>query len=137
MEKSKTALFIGHRECVGLDIGRVRGEVERLINCGVENFLNGGQGEFDRICARCVFDLKKDYPLIKNILVIPYLTFKSPQTELFDEIIYPEGLEKYHFKAAIGKRNEYMVENSSHAVCFVKYSYGGAAKTLQFAQKMN
>lgn len=66
--------------------------------------MSGGQGGFDRLCGRCVYELKKEYPHISNYLVIPYLSFNVYNSELFDSIIYPDDFEKYHFKAAIPAR---------------------------------
>lgn len=71
------------------------------------DFLSGGQGGFDRLCGRCVYELKKEYPHINNYLVIPYLSFNVYDKELFDSIIYPDGFEKYNFKSAIPARNRY------------------------------
>ena len=52
-----------------------------------------------------------------------------------DDIIYPEGFEKYHFKAAIPARNRYLVDNAAYALCYVTHGWGGAAQTLKRAQK--
>ena len=49
--------------------------------------------------------------------------------------IYPEGFEKYHFKAAIPARNRYLVDNAAYALCYVTHGWGGAAQTLERAQK--
>ena len=79
--------------------------------------------------------LKEKYPHIENILVIPYLTFNVNNKELFDETLYPDGFEKYHFKAAIVKRNRYLVDNSKYAICYVTHDWGGAAQTYKYAKK--
>lgn len=135
MKKETTAIFIGHRECYGVSCEVVRNETIKLIERGVTDFLKGGMGSFDRICARIVFDLKKKYPHIKNHLVIPYLTYNITEESFFDSVIYPEGFEKYYFKAAIPARNKYLVDNSAYAICYVKHSWGGAAQTLKWAAK--
>ena len=134
-EKKATATFIGHKECYGVQAEDVRREVEKLIASGVTDFLNGGMGGFDWMCARVVSDLKKSYPQIRNYLVIPYLTFNIAELKYFDDIIYPEGFEKYHFKAAIPARNRYLVDNAAYALCYVTHGWGGAAQTLKRAQK--
>ena len=46
-----------------------------------------------------------------------------------------EGFEKYHFKAAIPARNRYLVDNAAYALCYVTHGWGGAAQTLERAQK--
>ena len=135
MDKETTAMFIGHKECYGLDEGKLLSAIVGLIDEGYMEFLCGGMGNFDMTCARRVKGLEKAYPHIRCYLVIPHLTFNISGKDYFDEIIYPEGFEKYHFKAAIPKRNKYMVDNSSAAVCYVTHDWGGAAKTYSLAVK--
>ena len=127
------ATFIGHSRC-SLSLDEVKTEVRRMIGEGATKFLNGGMGAFDALCARAVKDLKSEFPYIESLLVIPYLSYKCSFENVFDGSVYPEGLEKYHFKAAIIKRNEYMVESSQMALCYV-YALGGAAKTYKRAKK--
>ena len=133
--KEQTALFIGHGECYGVRREGVSAAARELIEKGVKDFLCGGMGDFDWIAARAVYELKSEYPDITVNLVIPYLTFNIRNKELFDEIIYPEGFEKYHFKAAILQRNRYMVKESAYALCYVTHGWGGAAKTFEYAKK--
>lgn len=130
-----TAVFIGHNECFGLCMNKLNKVIIECINDGVTQFLSGGQGGFDRICATAVYNFKKEYPHIKNILVIPYLSFNVFNKEIFDEIIFPDGFEKYHFKAAIPQRNKYMVNHSDVAICYIQHGWGNAVKTYSFARK--
>ncbi|MBQ5590665.1 MAG: DUF1273 family protein [Clostridia bacterium] len=132
--KNSTATFIGHRECFYLDVEKLKNEIEALICSGYKRFLFGGMGCFDLICAKCVYKLKQKYSNVTSALVIPYLTFNIEEDYLYDEIIYPNNFEKYYFKAAIIKRNEFLVDNSSIAICFVKYN-GGAKRTYEYALK--
>ena len=92
-------------------------------------------GGFDWMYAHIVFDLKKKYPQIRNYLVIPYLSFNIRKPKYFDSVIYPEGFEKYHFKAAIPARNRYLIDNSAYAICYVTHGWGGAAQTFERAKK--
>ena len=133
--KENTATFIGHNECYGVDRNAIRMAVISLIEKGVTDFLNGGMGGFDWLCARVVYELKNDYPQIRNSLVIPYLTFSIRNKDLFDDVIYPDGFEKYHFKAAIPKRNRYLIDNSAYAICYVKHGCPPPAKTYEIAKK--
>ena len=134
MIKNKTAMFIGHGE-IYKDIGlTVKREIIKLVEEGVDTFLNGGMGDFDMICANCVNSIKNIYPNIRQYLVIPYLTVKIKNKEKFDNIIYPD-LEECYYKAAIPKRNEWMIKNSSYAVCYIEHEWGGAAKTYKKALK--
>lgn len=133
--RNNAALFIGHNECYGASAQRVEQAIIDLINKGVTVFMSGGQGGFDRMCASCVYRLKQQYPHIINCLVIPYLTFNIFDKDIFDEIVYPEGFERYHFKAAIPARNKYMVDNATFAICYVNHGWGGAAQTYGKAIK--
>ena len=95
--RDKTATFIGHKDCYGVQEEVVRSYIIELIESGVTEFLCGGMGSFDWMCARIVYKLKKQYPQVRSFLVIPYLTFNVLDREYFDDLIYPEGFEKYHF----------------------------------------
>ena len=131
----KTAVFIGHNNCFGLTNEQLENAIIDCIGKGVTEFLSGGQGGFDKMCALTVFSLKKRYPEIKNILVIPYLTFNVFKKEIYDEIRFPEGFEKYYYKFAIPERNKYMVKESDVAICYVYNICGNAMRTYEFAQK--
>ncbi len=135
LTRNTTATFIGHSECYGVNPQEVRGEIIKLIECGVCEFLCGGMGQFDKMCAGLVAELKGTYRDIHSYLVIPYLTFRVNNDRLYDSIIYPEGFEKYHFKAAIPARNRFLVDNSSYAICYVTHDWGGAARTFARAKK--
>nr|WP_317412343.1 hypothetical protein [uncultured Solibaculum sp.] len=133
--KIKTAVFIGHRSCPDLDQRRVRHEIEKQIWDGTTRFLCGGMGQFDWICARCVASLKRDYPAVQSSLVIPYPSFSVLEPSYFDHILYPRELGQWDFKSVIPKRNQYLVDNASLAICYVNHDRGGAAKTYQYARQ--
>ncbi len=107
--------------------------VEDLIKNGATEFLIGGYGTFDKLSAKITKKLQEKYSHIKSILVIPYLNRKY-DLSLYDDTIYPP-LENTPLRFAISKRNQWMVENSEILVAFVKYDWGGAAKTLSFAMQ--
>ena len=106
-------------------------EAERLINNGADTFLLGGYGNFDYLCAQAVKKLKDKYPHITSILVIPYLN-RTYNDELYDLTEYPP-LERVPPRFAISKRNEYMVQKADVVIAYVKYDFGGASTTLNYA----
>ena len=128
-----SCVFIGHSEAYGVDSMKLYKTIENAIEQGVTLFLNGGMGHFDYMCAQTVAELKKEYSDIRSELVIPYLTFQPRTMKYFDSSIYPDGFEKYHFKAAIPKRNRRMVDQSQMAICYVTHGWGGAAQTMKYA----
>ncbi len=137
MDKDKTAVFIGHSDCP-LSVEDIIPFIEQEIMNGVDTFLNGGQGAFDRTCAQAVHSLQKDYPKLKSILVIPYHNFRIFDETLFDEIITPDtsnSVSYTGYKTAIPKRNRFMIEKSSAAICYVNHISGGAYNTYKLAQK--
>ena len=130
-----TVTFCGHNDIYyDSDIEqKLTTIVEELIVNGATEFLSGGYGAFDILSAKIIKNLQKKYPHIKSILVIPYLDRKY-DTSMYDETIYPP-LENTPPKFAISKRNQWMVQNSETLVAYVRYSWGGAAKTLLFAKQ--
>ena len=130
-----TATFIGHRECPDLDRSRISEQVKNLIDAGYDKFLCGGMGQFDWLCAKCVSELKSEFPHIKSHLIIPYLNFNTQNISYFDEIIYPVCISNYHFKSAILQRNKYLVNSSDAAICYINHDSGGAAVTYELAIK--
>ena len=111
-------MFAGHRQVFESKIEeKIRNALESLVEMGSRLvFLNGGMGQFDALCASAVCSLKKRHPEkeIQLCLVIPYLSDKinaekSFLQAVYDEILMPEGLEYAHYKAAISKRNRWMV----------------------------
>ena len=60
--KEKTATFIGHRQCTGLDTENLRNEIEGLVQKGVCIFLNGGMGSFDWTCGAILLCIVLCYP---------------------------------------------------------------------------
>lgn len=137
-DTGSTALFIGNRDCFQVRESDIEAAIIQAIQYGVDTFLSGGQGHFDRISALTTHKLKEQYPFIKSYLLIPYRTFKDYNAELYDEIIFPfeEHIESYYtYIGNIQKRNKKMVEMSSVAICYVHNTTGGAAKTLDYAIK--
>lgn len=67
MNKENTAVFIGHNECYGVTSEQIKEAIVSLIDKGVTEFLSGGQGGFDRLCGRCVYELKKRVSTYKQL----------------------------------------------------------------------
>ena len=99
----------------------------------------GRNGEFDLFAASIVKRIKKelDNSSCSVTLVLPYKVKDIEYYEkYYDDIIIYENEERLHPKAAIAKRNGWMVENSDLLICFVDHNSGGAYKALQYAQKL-
>ena len=106
-----------------------------LIEGGATTFYLGGYGAFDGLAAAAVRRQKETYPHIELILVLPYLD-REIDASRYDGTIYPP-LEKVPRRYAIVRRNEWMVRESDVVISGVLHSWGGAARTLEFAQRKN
>ena len=111
----------------------IRTVLRDLIAEGADTFYLGGYGSFDSIAAAAVRDLKKEFPAIHSILVIPYLD-REYNKELYDGSLYPP-LEGVPLRFAISKRNEWMIDQADVVVSGVDHDWGGAATTLKYAQR--
>ena len=138
----KTCCFAGHADIFNKDEVKIKlkNEIINLIeNENVTTFYSGGKGDFDLLCGHTIGELKKDYPFIKSYLILPYPsirkdTYSKGFIETFDNSIYP-SLENIPIRFAILKRNEWMINNSDFLIAYVRHSWGGAYKTLEYAQK--
>ena len=96
-------------------------------------FLCGGYGDFDNVSLLACHEVKEKRPNSEIAFVTPYLK-NLTKNELYDTIIYP-SLENIHPRYAISKRNEWMVEKADLVIAYVKYTYGGAYKTMLYTQR--
>lgn len=101
-------------------------------------FYLGGYGDFDKICLHTLKNLKNQFPTIKICFITPYIANNysklNSAKDQYDEIIYPP-LENTPPKFAISKRNQWMIEQSQLVIAYVKYNWGGAFQTLNYAKQ--
>ena len=139
--KEKICCFAGHSSVFGKkDLSeKLKKEIVNLIeNHNVTTFYSGGKGDFDWLCAHMIDDLKKDYPFIKSYYILSYMPKEKDEYDnalkIFDDTIYP-NIEKVPPRFAIIKRNKWMIDNSDFLIAYVENHFGGAYKTLQYAEK--
>ena len=133
--------FCGHSNCLFSDEEKEKlkqlliKETRKNPTC---KFYLGGYGDFDSLCLRTLRELKTDLPNIELLFITPYLDKNYSKLELakyyYDDIIFPP-IESVPRKFAILKRNEWMVDSANLVIAYVKYSWGGAAKTLEYAKR--
>lgn len=139
-----TCTFAGHREVYAayLDAKLEQAIADILLTDTKFVFYTGGMGEFDARCAAAVRTAKRRNPQldIQLCLVLPYLIQKINEDKdyyehAFDRIIVPFELAEVHHKAAITKRNRWMVDSSDYLIAFVYRDFGGAYATLKYANQ--
>ncbi len=129
-----TITFCGHSQVSDQDkiIKWLDMLLPSLIEGGAKVFYLGGYGDFDRLAAAAVRRQKSVYPYIESVLVLPYLD-KKFDAAAYDSTTYP-SLEKVPPRYAIVRRNQWMIRESDVVVSGVIHSWGGAAKTLDYAK---
>ena len=111
--------------------------IEIIINNPNAKFYLGGYGDFDNLCLRTLHEIKKDFHNIELLFITPYLDENYSKLtyakQHYDGIIFPP-IEKVPRRFAILKRNEWLVNSADLVIAYVRYSGGGAAKTLEYAK---
>lgn len=142
---NKICCFAGHSELYDTEkiYMRLVSKLDELIEKeNVNEFWVGNYGTFDKLSAKAVRELKRKHKQIQLNLVIPYLTseineLKELYYNNYDNIIVADIPEKTPKKVQIIKCNQYMVTKSQFLICYVKHLWGGAAKTLEYANGKN
>lgn len=108
---------------------------------GVSLFFTGGMGDFDSAFSSAVRSVKQKHSDIKLILVKPYFsnelnTNKTFYETSYDDVIVPNELMGVHYKAAIQKRNRWMVDRSDFILSCIYRDFGGAYQTIRYAKRI-
>ena len=142
-----TCCFTGHRALPPEERGAIAYQLEQtvimLIQAGIRFFGAGGARGFDTLAAQTILKLRRKYPHIKLILVLPCLSqtqgwrdedikvYESINTAA-DKVTYTS--EKYT-QGCMHKRNRHLVDHSSICVCYLTEDRGGTAYTVNYAKK--
>jgi len=136
--------FAGHREVYQSMIDeKIEKTIEELLQTDNEFiFFTGGIGEFDSKCASAVRAAKLKFPNLKIslALVLPYMsnrlnTDKAYYEYYYDEIVIPSELCGVHYKAAIQRRNRWLVDRADYIIAYIYREFGGALETVKYARK--
>ncbi len=134
--------FAGHSEIYDVNVEEITriAAVKLIEECMVREFWVGNYGQYDKLAASIVRKLKKQYTHIKLVLVIPYLTKEINENAFeyknkYDEIIVADIQPNTPVRYRLLKANEYMIDKCEYLLAYVKHSWGGAAKTLKYAQR--
>jgi uncharacterized phage-like protein YoqJ len=151
-DKTIKVTFCGHKEVLVESniLGKLTDSLEVLLTAATDASANthyifycGGYGAFDRLASKAIDAVRSKYPTVQveKIFVTPYITpayqeKNAYMKKFYDEIVYPP-LESVPLRFAISRRNEWMVDNSDIVYAYVTHSWGGAAKTLEYAKRKN
>ena len=129
--------FIGHRDAEYGLLPQIEAAVLRHITeYGVQEFVVGQYGAFDRMAAGAVLRAKPQFPAVSLSILLPYhpsvRSFRAP--EGYDRTLYPPGMEQVPHRAAIIRANRYMVDNSDYLIACVRHP-GCARDVLEYARR--
>ena len=136
--------FIGHRQIPSAAEENVRNAAEAfLLETERAVFLTGGMGAFDTAASRAVRSLKMQYPrreislrlILPSMRYVPKPEYMFLYEDLYDEILVCEASDGAHFKAMIGIRNRWMIDQADLVIAYVRYDYGGAYQALNYAKR--
>lgn len=153
--KEKTVAFTGYRtskmfngvsdaNLINVIITEAFIVVKELHEKGYTTFLTGMSEGFDLIAAETVLKLKESCPDVQLVAVIPFRG-QEKQYSVKDKLTYAHVL-KYadHCELLAGeyidndqylRRNVFLLEHSSHLVCYYDGQRGGTMYTVNRAEK--
>ena len=132
----RTACFFGHRDVTHDIRAKLQFIIEQLITEEqINSFYVGHQGQFDSMVYSILKELKVKYPHIRYTVVLAYMPDEHIKEVYGEDTLYPDGLETVPRRFAISKRNDWMIQHSGYAVCYVHKITGGAVKFREKARK--
>ncbi len=148
VDKMKVACFSGHRK-LPEDCAELRTNLEKaiisLIKRGVVFFGCGAALGFDQEAATAVLKLKKDYPHIRLVMVLPCspeeqsLKWNEQQKkryyDLLDRADKVRILSPRYTKSCMLDRNRHMVDCSAYLICYLREQHGGTFYTVNYAEQ--
>lgn len=148
VDKFKVACFSGHRK-LPEDCTELRANLEKailtLINQGVVFFGSGAAVGFDQLAATTVLKLKKDYPHIRLVMVLPCspneqsMKWNREQREHYEKLL--EQADKIrqvspkYTSTCMFERNRRLVDCSAYLICYLRENIGGTFYTVNYAEQ--
>lgn len=151
MQKSmreQTCCFTGHRDIAQDEKQEIKRQLERilrsLIGKGIRYFGSGGARGFDLMAADVVLQLKKEFPHIRLIMVLPcrHQTrgWRGEDVRHYDRILTQADkvvyVQEKYSPGCMQKRNRHLVDNSAVCVAYCTRKTGGTAYTVEYAHKV-
>ena len=145
--RAQTCCFTGHRDIPQDEKQEIKRQLERilrsLIGKGIRYFGSGGARGFDLMAADVVLQLKKEFPHIRLIMVLPCRDqtrgWKGEDIRHYERILTQADkvvyLQEKYSPGCMQKRNRHLVNHSSVCVAYCTRNTGGTAYTLRYACK--
>lgn len=143
----KTCCFTGHRDIPEEKKPQIRQllrqTIRNLIQEGICFFGTGGALGFDTLAAEEVLYMRREFPNIKLIMVLPCRDqtrgWKPEEVKRYECILTAANkvvyVSEYYTLGCMHKRNRHLVDHSSVCVAYCTKSTGGSAYTLAYAKR--
>lgn len=148
-KRQRTAFFTGHRsirEAPLLVEQKTVNAVEKLIQNGYLYFGAGGARGFDALASEAVLKLKKQYPQIHLILVLPFdnqyeheRNWSEPEIRQYQRLKL--GASKVVVLAPVyrvgiyNRRNRHLANHSSMCIAYMVRENSGTGYTVNYARE--
>lgn len=145
--RAQTCCFTGHRslsheEKLKVAV-RLREIIVEQIKAGVVFYGAGGALGFDTLASQTVLDMKKEYPQLRLILVLPCEDqtrgWRSEDIAVYvdikrrsDKVVY---VSREYTQDCMHRRNRHLVDHSGTCICYLTRSSGGTAYTVDYARR--
>ena len=141
-----TCCFTGHRELPAQGMQALRRRLEEtlreLIAQGFRYFGAGGALGFDTLAAQMVLALRREYPAVRLILVLPCRDqargWNQAQQQEYsriqaqaDKVVY---IQERYAPGCMHRRNRHLANASSVCVCYLTKQRGGTKYTVGYCR---
>ena len=142
---AETVCFTGHRGIPKTEAlyipGKLKKQLEELIESGAFRFRAGGAVGFDTVAALSVLELREKYPHIMLDLILPCRDQTKSWNEIdkrvYDYIISQatsiEYVTERYTSWCMHERNRRLVNGSQVCIAYLTHSSGGTAYTYSYA----
>lgn len=147
MNEKQVCCFTGHRNLPEWEKNSMRQKLEAVTRefaaAGIRTYCAGGAVGFDTLAEQVVLELKKEFPQIRLVLVLPCRQQAKYWPE-WDKAVYQDILRRAdeliyvseeYTKGCMQKRNRRLVEMSTICVTNLSRPTGGTAYTAAYAAK--
>jgi len=146
---NRTACFTGHRLLKKTEIPQIKKSlesvIEQLLAQGVIYYGCGGAIGFDMLAGFTVLEMKKRYPQIRLIMVLPCkdqdIKWRQEDKDNYKKLL--KAANKYVFlqdkytDGCMQKRNRHLVDNSGVCIAYLTENRGGTFYTVNYAVELN
>ena len=145
--RAKTCCFTGHRSLSSKEklraAVRLRRVIEAQIKDGVVFYGAGGALGVDTLAAHTVLEMKKEYPQLRLILVLPCENqtrgWHSEDIAVYedikrrsDKVVY---VSREYTSDCMHRRNRHLVDHSGTCICYLTRNTGGTVYTVDYARR--